>query len=99
MSKLKRTLVLLSPENEKSAKSKPTSEESEEQIFLDWTKCYLCQKDTSEKLWCPLDSCKAGTIGSETYQKISEGINAFGDLGCIPFNINVKLFHDGPGMG
>ena len=77
MSKLKRKLVLVSPEKDKSAKSKPTCEESEGQICLDWTKCYLCQKDTSEKLRCPLDSCKPGTVGSETYHKISERINAF----------------------
>ena len=35
MFKLKRKLVLVSPENDKSAKSKPTCAENEEQIF--WT--------------------------------------------------------------
>ena len=67
--------------NTKPSNSDP--KDTGQQCFTDWSKCFLCQKNTNEKLVCPARS------NNETsgYDTIAANILEFDKLGCIPYNI------------
>lgn len=62
----------------------------------DWSKCALCQEDTSEVLHCPAES-KRGTQGAG-YKTIADLLVGFSRIGCLPRTINLSRFDDGEGI-
>lgn len=54
----------------------------------DWSRCVLCQENTTEMLHCPADS-KRGTAGAG-YTTIADNISGFIHLGCLPKTVNVS---------
>ena len=61
----------------------------------DWSKCALCQEDTSEVLYCPAES-NHGTQGAG-YKTIADLVG-FSRIGCLPRTINLSRFDDGEGI-
>jgi len=59
----------------------------------DWSKCALCQEDTSEVLHCPAES-KRGTQGAG-YKTIADLLVGLSRIGCLPRTINLSRFDDG----
>ena len=63
---------------------------------IDWNKCVLCQKDTTESLSCPADSTRS-TKGTG-YKTTAENLLAFDKLGCLPRSINLSRLDEGEGV-
>ncbi|KAG0715880.1 hypothetical protein GWK47_010917 [Chionoecetes opilio] len=65
-------------------------------LETDWSKCVLCQEDTSEMLHCPAESTRA-TQGAG-YKTIAELLVGFDRIGCLPTSINLSRLDDGNGI-
>ncbi|KAG0714703.1 hypothetical protein GWK47_001512 [Chionoecetes opilio] len=65
-------------------------------LETDWSKCVLCQEDTSEVLHCPAESTRA-TQGAG-YKTIAELLVGFDRIGCLPTSINLSRLDDGNGI-
>lgn len=63
---------------------------------IDWTKCVLCQTNTSESLSCPADS-KRDSKGTG-YKTTAENLLAFEKLGCLPRTITLSRLDEGEGI-
>ena len=50
---------------------------------VDWDKCVLCQKDSSEKLRCPFDSLRSEA--DSWYDSLCLSIKRSRELACLPF--------------
>lgn len=62
----------------------------------DWTKCALCQSDSSEILVCPADS-KRKDKGAG-YKTFSENILKFHEIGGLPLALDIQRLDEGPGI-
>ncbi|KAG0715277.1 hypothetical protein GWK47_001346 [Chionoecetes opilio] len=65
-------------------------------LETDWSKCFLCQEDTSEVLHCPAESTHA-TQGAG-YKTIAELLVGIDRIGCLPTSINLSRLDDGNGI-
>lgn len=61
-----------------------------ESVLVDWKKCILCQKSTSEVLQCPADS-KRKDLGSG-YESLGNNLRRFQELGCLPLKTDILSF-------
>ena len=61
-----------------------------EKHLTDWSKCFICQKDKSEKLICPANA------NSETsgYESFVANLRKFEELGSIPLDIRLDIKSD-----
>ena len=66
-------------------------------VKTDWSKCVLCQEETSESLQCPVNS-KRCDIGAG-YSTLSANIICFSDLNQLPLPINLSRLDEGDGIG
>ena len=73
-----------------------TSKLDEQTDWTHWSISVLCQKNTSEMLWCPAKS-KGNTHGAG-YKTIANLLEGFNVAGCLPRTINLSRFNDGEGM-
>ena len=74
----------------------PSTSKHDEQT--DWSISVLCQKNTSEMLWCPAES-KGNTHGAGyTTCTIADLLKGFNVAGCLSKTINLSRFDDGEGM-
>lgn len=71
-------------------------ETSRQGLQTDWSKCILCQEDTSEVLRCPAES-KLPTKGAG-YKTIAELLVGFDRIGCLPASINPSRLDEGNGI-
>lgn len=71
-------------------------ETSRQGLQTDWSKCILCQEDTSEVLRRPAES-KHATKGAG-YKTIAELLVGFDRIGCLPTSINPSRLDDGNGI-
>lgn len=63
---------------------------------IDWTKCIICQKETNKLVRHPSHSNRVDkTTG---YKSFVTNWEHFKKLGCLPVNINLLTFDDGPGI-
>ena len=64
---------------------------------IEWTKCFICQKETSEKLQCPLNSPlpKVAENAKKTYATIAENLQAFKDAGKLPGTVKLDSLQEG----
>ena len=62
----------------------------------DWSKCILCQKNTTESLHCP-DESKHNTQGAG-YKTIAGLLEDFNTAGCLPRTITLSRLDDGEGV-
>lgn len=65
-------------------------------LTTDWSKCVLCQKDTTEVLKCPAES-KRDTQGAG-YTTIADLLVSFNTIGCLPRSLNLSRLDDGEGI-
>ena len=65
-------------------------------LETEWSKCILCQEDTSEVLHCPAES-KRGTQGAG-YKTIDVLLEGFDKIGCLPSSMNISRLDDGNGI-
>ena len=72
----------------------PSTSKHDEQT--DWIISVLCQKNTSEMLWCPAES--KGNAHGAGYKTIAELLKGFNVVGCLSKTINLPRFDDGEGM-
>ena len=66
-------------------------------LETDWTKCVLCQHDKNDKLLCPANSKKQGSIGAG-YISLAENVTAFCDAGCLTTTLDISRINDGDGV-
>ena len=64
-------------------------------MSTNWELCALCQKDTSEKLICPVKSAKKD--GSSSYRTLENNIQRFQELGEVPIAVPLENLDDGIG--
>ena len=63
---------------------------------LDWSKCILCQEDTTAQLHCPAES-KCGTQGAG-YGTLARLLEGFSKIDCLPRKMNLARLDDGEGI-
>ena len=63
-----------------------------ELVVLDWEKCVLCQRNTSETLQCPAHS-KRKDLGSG-YESLGTNVKQFQQLGRLPFKTVLASLDD-----
>ena len=74
-----------------------TATQSSSQILLtDWSKCVLCQEETSEKLLCHASS-KQSRLGAG-YVNLAEDLILFNDNACLPKSLDISRLNDGNGI-
>ena len=66
-------------------------------MSVDWNKCVLCQSSTTENLQCSLDATNATASGAG-YKTISDNIERFHVLGCLPIPMDISQLDDGDGI-
>lgn len=64
-----------------------------ESVQTDWSKCILCQKNSSEGIHCPAKS-KQGA----GYKTLTSNLLAFQEIGCLPWNLQLSRLDDGDGI-
>ena len=62
--------------------------------LMDWNRCVLFQKDTTETLSCPADYTR--NIGSG-YKTLAYNLS-FSQIGCLPKCIDLSCLDDGEGV-
>ena len=67
-------------------------------IIVDWVKCFICQKDTPEKLQCPKIFERKGHDCDSRYEALAANILRFVDLGCMPVGLDLFAFKCGNGI-
>lgn len=72
------------------------SQTSAQTVVTDWSKCFLCQEDTTEVLQCPAESCR-GTQGAG-YSTITEFLEGFSVIDSLPKTLNLSRLDDGEGV-
>lgn len=65
-------------------------------VQTDWSKCILCQEETSEKLRCPASS-KQNRLGAG-YINLAEDLTLFNDNACLPKSIDISRLNYGNGI-
>lgn len=65
-------------------------------VVTDWSKCFLCQEDSTEVLQCPAES-RRGTQGAG-YSTIADLLMGFSAIGCLPKTLNLSRLDDGEGV-
>ena len=70
----------------------PTSHEK----VMDWKKCILCQKHSTEALKCPAET-KRETEGAG-YKTLANNLLGFKEIGCLPPTIPLSCLDDGDGI-
>ena len=63
---------------------------------FDWSRCLFCQTVTRDKTVCPGLS-KRNDIGAG-YQSLSEHVESYKELGCLPACVNLGFWDDGDGV-
>ena len=66
---------------------------SSQGLMTDWSKCVLCQEDSTEALQCPAESGH-GTQG-EGYSTVAELLENFSAIGCLPKTLSLSRLDDG----
>ena len=61
-----------------------------EKHLTDWSKCFICQKDNSEKLICPANA----NSESSGYESFVANLRKFEELGSIPLDIRLDIKSD-----
>ena len=58
---------------------------------MDWKRCIICQKDTSEALRCPLSS-STGTVDDkkQAYIVLLKNIQEFQSINALPVQLNLE---------
>ena len=64
-------------------------------MVTDWSRCFLCQEDSTEVLQCPAESSH-GTQGAG-YSTITDLLKGFSAIGCLPKKLNLSRIDDGEG--
>ena len=65
---------------------------------VDWTKCILCQKTTSEPLQCPGNSRRSDIECGTGYHTLASNILQFSEIRSLPIPINVEELDEGGGV-
>lgn len=65
-------------------------------LTTDWSKCALCQEDTSQALRCPADS-KRDSQGAG-YMTVAGLLEGFDKIGCLSRKMNLARFDEGDGI-
>ena len=63
---------------------------------MDWSKCLICQNDTVKKLARPVDY--AARFKGAGYKTITEALQTFNDLGCLPEDVTLTHMDDCDGL-
>ena len=74
----------------------PQVTSTRDNCLTDWSKCILCQEDTTAQLRCPAES-KRGTQGAG-YGTLARLLEGFGKIDCLPRKINLARLDDGEGI-
>ena len=73
-----------------------TSDSNIDSDKTDWTLCFLCQKQTSEKLQCPALS---KTDPKQLYDELADRIKEFHSIKMLPIPLNIVKLEDGLSLG
>ena len=63
-------------------------------VNTDWTKCFLCQQVTDDKLICPVDH----SYGGGAYKTLANNLPLFAELGLLPSSITLNRLDNGEGL-
>ena len=55
---------------------------------VDWTKCFICEKDTKEKLQCSQDAVTANA--KQSHENLAQSILDFKSIGNAPINVQLE---------
>ena len=72
------------------------SQTSAQTVVTDWSKCFLCQEDTTEVLQCPAES-RRGRQGAG-YSTITDLLEGFSVIDSLPKTLNLSRLDDGEGV-
>ena len=72
------------------------SQTSAQTVVTDWSKCFLCQEDTTEVLQCPAES-RRGRQGTG-YSTITDLLEGFSVIDSLPKTLNLSRLDDGEGF-
>ena len=73
-----------------------TSDSNIDSDKTDWTLCFLCQKQTSEKLQCPALS---KTDPKQLYDELADRIKEFHSIKMLPIHLNIVKLENGLDLG
>ena len=65
-------------------------------LTTDWSKCALCQAETSEVFHCPSESRRDTQAAG--YKTIADLLAGFSRIGCLPRTINISRIDNGEGI-
>ena len=71
------------------------SQTSAQVLVTDWSKCFLCQEDSTEVLRCPAKSLCGTGAG---YSTIADLLRGFSAIGHLPKTLNLSRLDDGEGI-
>ena len=86
----KRKVDLISPSKRiacSSANDTPVAIDNQE-ADVDWTKCFICENDTKEKLQCSQNAITANA--KQSYENLAKSILDFKSIGNAPINVQVE---------
>ena len=68
-----------------------------DQNAIDWCRCVLCQRNTSEALLSPAENTNRDNVGAG-FHTLANNIMRFEEIGCLPLPLDIAQLNDGDGI-